>query len=226
MLKNKCYLQSIRKYEDRTQNNVINFLDNFSINNIIQLLCIIYDTENEDEICKIIDSYISEDKDLFSLYEEVKDIILGYKSSEVENNTSTENEEPSVIEDVSNYKFLSDFYMHLCMQLMSLGMSYSEFWSLTTKEMYQAYSAIREKELYDMNKSLYLIWLQSGYTGAAFAGKLPKQAPQIDINEVMNNNEDEIINTPLGEMTRGDWLLYQAMETKELNHNRQVSEVK
>lgn len=210
MLKNKCYLKDIREYEDRTQINVVTFLETFSVDNIIQMLSIIYNNEDIEFICNLIDEYIDDDHDYYDLYNEVRNILLGYDMNEQGNNTSENNEEASTFEDISSYKFLSDFYMHLCMQLMSLGMSYSEFWSLTTKEMYQAYSAIKQKMVIDYNRDMQNYHTLSLMIGGAVWGKGLKEAPHVDLDSVAGD-PNEYIDTEFGPMTREDYKLYKEL---------------
>jgi len=203
---NKCYLKDIKDFEERTNINVLSLFENFSMSNLILIFSIFYKDMQEKEICEIIDSLFSEGYTIEKIFIEIRDILLGYKVEDNEIDEEDNIEKPDItgsFEDIRQYKFLSDFYMHLCMQLMSLGMSYSEFWSLTTRDMYKAFDAIQQKMVFDYNRQMQLAHSQAAMIGGAVWGKLDKKAPQIDIEEL--HNPDEIIDTPLGEMTREDY---------------------
>ena len=203
---NKCYLKDIKDFEERTNINVLSLFESFSISNLILIFSIFYKDMQEQEICEIIDSLFSEGYTIEKIFIEIRDILLGYKVEDNEIDEEDNIEKPDItgsFEDIRQYKFLSDFYMHLCMQLMSLGMSYSEFWSLTTRDMYKAFDAIQQKMVFDYNRQMQLAHSQAAMIGGAVWGKLDKKAPQIDIEEL--HNPDEIIDTPLGRMTREDY---------------------
>lgn len=213
MLPNKCYLKDIRTWEEKHNRNVLTLFDENSIDNLVLILSIFYSDMPEEELYKMLDTLFESGYSIIKLFLELRDILLGYKVDSDDNRASEDNNEQSIagtFDDVKQYKYLSDYYMHLCMQLMSLGMSYSEFWSLTTKEMYQSFEAIQQKMVFDFNRQMQIAYNTACLNGAAFAGCLPKQAPQIDIEEL--HNPDEEIDTPLGRMTRQDYRDIKALE--------------
>ena len=137
------------------------------------------------------------------LYLELRNVLLGYTVNKCDIDEEEKEDNTGTFEDVKQYRFLSDFYMHLCMQLMSLGMSYSEFWSLTTYDMYKAFEAIQQKMVYDYNRHMQGYHMLAGLIGGGVWGKLPKEAPQINMEDL--HDPDEEIDTPLGRMTREDY---------------------
>jgi hypothetical protein len=100
------------------------------------------------------------------------------------------------------------------MQLMSLGVTYQEFWSFTTKEMYQVFYGIQQKMILDYNAKMQVAYNQAALIGGAVWGKLPNEAPHIHLTKSNDAyfEADEEIDTPMGRMTRGDYNLYKALE--------------
>lgn len=174
MLVNKCYLRDIRDFEESTNMNILDLFNCLSFNNLATLIRIFNKGVSEDDAYRMIDNYLEyEKKSPIDAFNEIKEALFGYK-------IDIEVEDDKCCEDVTKYNFLSDFYMHLCMQLMSLGISYSEFWSLTTKEMYQVFNAIQRKIINDFNREMQMAYISAGLTGGAIWGKLPNEVPKID----------------------------------------------
>lgn len=210
MLVAKCYLKDIREYEENTGKNLLRLFDNISIRNLVTLLKIFNKGIADGEIYLVIDSYLDQ-YGLVEAFEEVKTALLGYKEDEEEQKTQKEEQDiEGTADDVNSYQFLYDYYMHLGMQLMSLGITYTEFWSLTTKEMYQVYEAIQQKMILDFNRQMQIAHISAGLTGGAVWGKLPDKAPRI--NEEEFREEDTVINTKYGEMTLSDYRSLKALE--------------
>lgn len=200
MIINKCYLKDIRDYEDRTGTNILSLFENFSITNLIEIMCAMKPELDVDSCIAIIDNHFSNGGSIDELFIELRNVLVGY---EIVGDGTKENDENSNVENIENYKTLTDFYIHLSMQLMALGISYSEFWSLTTKEMYQVFGAIQQKSILEFNKQMQGYHILAGLIGGGVWGKLPKEAPYIDINDM--KDPEEIINTPYGEMSRADY---------------------
>lgn len=199
MVVNKCYIRDIRDYEERTNNNILRLFDNISVSNLVELL-MIFNKTSEQETYAFIDKYIeNENNSIVDAFCEIREALLGYKDDEEnEINSMLEDDDSSYFDDVSDYKLLSDYYMHLGMQLMSLGLTYSEFWSLSTSEMYQVYNSIEQKMINDFNRQMEIAHLEAGMFGSAVWGKLPKSPPRININEL---HCDKVIHTKYGDMT-------------------------
>lgn len=204
MLASKCYLKDIREWEEKHQINLLSLFEKVSINNLIGILQVFYKDATDEQFCEMLDNYfINEGHSIDEAFIELRNALLGYKETDKDVNNQEENDVTGSYEDVTQYKFLTDFYMHLGMQLMSMGVTYSEFWSLTTAEMYQVFNAIQQKSIMDFNKNMNEYHILAGLIGAGVWGKLPKDAPHINIEDLQD--PDEIINTPLGEMTRADY---------------------
>ena len=211
MLIRKCYLKDIKEYEEKHRVNILTLFNNISVKNMKELLSIIYRTDDEDLLYNVMDEYIDEGHGVFDLMTEIKNIILGYDENKIKNlDEEKQKEIKDTYEDVTSYEYLSDFYMHLCMQLMSLGISYSEFWSLTTKEMYQAFEAIQQKMVMDYNRHMQEYYNLAALISGGVGGNLPEEVPHINIEDIKDPNE--IIETEVGPMTREEYKIY-----KEIN---------
>lgn len=185
-------------------------LNTLNMRDICLLLSIIYKELSMEQVASIVDKELENGVSLLELSSKVTSIILGYDITEdIKKQIEKDNEEAEPIkdynslEDINNYKSLSEFHMHCCMELMSLGMAYSEFWSMTTKEMYQAYKAIQQKFVLDYNKQMEFAHTQAALIGGAVWGKLEKKAPHLNIEDLLD--PDEIIDTPHGKMSREDY---------------------
>jgi len=205
MLVNKCYLKDIKEYEESHDVNILTLFEKITFSNLIQILSVFYKNVPEDELYNIVDNYLMEGHSLEELIVEIRNNLLGYDVERAEQRIDEDetNAIAGSYDDIRSYRYLSDFYMHLCMQMLSLGMSYSEFWSLTTKEMYQAFDAIKQKMVLDYNRQMQGYHTLAGLIGGGVWGKLPKEAPQIDLEDL--RDPDEIIQTEFGEMTREDY---------------------
>lgn len=211
MLVNKCYLKDIRDFEDEQHINVLSLFEKLSVENLVLILSILYRNKETGELYEIIDKYIDEGHSLNDLFIELRNVVLGYDVEEAEKKERNidANEIAGTYEDITSYKTLTEFYTHLCMQLMSLGMSYSEFWSLTTREMYQTFEAIQQKMVMDYNREMQIWHNGAAMIGGAVWGKLPDKAPSIDIEEL--RNPDELIDTEEGQMTREEYRIYKKL---------------
>lgn len=202
----KCYLKDIKEFEETHNMNILRLFEHFSISNLILLFSVFYKNISDEDICNIIDDLFRQGYSVDKIFYDLRDILLGYKveDNEIEDEEQVEIEDKTgTYEDIRQYDKLSDFYMHLCMQMLSLGMSYSEFWSLTTADMYKAFEAIQQKMVYDYNRQMQGYHMLAGLIGGGVWGKLPKEAPHIDLESL--HDPDEEIDTPLGRMTREDY---------------------
>lgn len=104
---------------------------------------------------------------------EIKNCLIGVgPNDDVKDSTDTI--------DISNYKSLTDLYIYFCMQMLSVGLSYSEFWAMNTKEMYKVFDSLNIKMCNDTNRQLQNSYNLAALVGSAVWGKLPKQVPHVD----------------------------------------------
>ena len=195
MLVHNFYLKDIREYEDRTGRNILSFFNTLSFSNLIELIRLGNNNCSEKEASDILDTYLKyTDNTLVDAMITIKEKLLG-----VGDNSSDEVDDADKI-DITEYNSLTDLYTHFNMQLMSVGLSYSEFWSMNTKEMYSVFNSICIKIQNETNRELSNYHTLAAMVGGAVWGKLQKEAPSIKLNHNSNKEVDDevaIINAKL-----------------------------
>lgn len=173
MLVRRYYVSDIRKYEEENGKSIIDLFNRLSFDGLIDLIVLGNANCTVEMACEMLDNYLQDNK-IEDAYKEIRDCLLGVGEIEgtIENGI-----------DVTQYNNITDIYQKFCMDLMSMGLNYSEFWSLTTVEMYKLFKSIILKVVNEINRQLYVNHIQAGEIGAAFAGKLEKEAPRISYGE-------------------------------------------
>lgn len=197
MLVKRFYVDDIRKYEDENNKSIIdlfNVVDEFSFSHVADLIVLGNANYTIELACEILDDYLQDNK-IQDAYKEIKDCLLGI--ADIDDNI--EDDVKSGI-DIQQYRNMTEIYQKFCMNLMSMGLNYSEFWSLTTKEMYQLFESIMLKVVNDINRQLYVNHVQAGEIGAAFAGKLDNEPPRISYGEA--EEEQDIYIEGVGEVDK------------------------
>ena len=202
MLVRNFNLKDIKEYEDSTGANILNFFNDISFSNLIELVKLGNGKCDEDLACRIIEDYLSiPGNTLLSGILEIKEKLLGYGN----NNEIDENSEDTV--DITKYNSLTELYMHFNMQLMSVGLSYSEFWAMNTKEMYSVFNSICVKMQNVTNRELSNYHTLAAMIGGAVWGKLQKEPPKVNLTQhqeednslLIVNELSKIINNKKGE---------------------------
>ena len=202
MLVRNFNLKDIKEYEDSTGANILSFFDNISFSNLIELVKLGNGKCDDELAYEILDNYLKEDENtLLSGLLEIKEKLLGYG----DNNEIAENNEDTV--DISKYNSLTDLYTHFNMQLMSVGLSYSEFWSMNTKEMYSVFNSICVKMQNETNRELSNYHTLAAMIGGAVWGKLQKEPPKVNLTQheeednslLIVNELNKILNNKKGE---------------------------
>lgn len=202
MLVRNFNLKDIKEYEDSTGANILNFFNDISFSNLIELVKLGNGKCDDELAYEILDNYLKEDGNtLLSGLLEIKEKLLGYG----DNNEIDENNEDTV--DISKYNSLTELYMHFNMQLMSVGLSYSEFWSMNTKEMYNVFNSICVKMQNETNRELSNYHTLAAMIGGAVWGKLQKEPPKVNLTQhqeednslLIANELSKIINNKKGE---------------------------
>ena len=190
MLIRNFYLKDIRNYENNTGNNILEFFNTLNLNNIIELISIGNNNCTHKVAGDILDNYLEiEGNTLLSALLEIKEQLIG-----VGDNDSNEVDEKDKI-DITSYNSLTDLYTQFSMQLLSVGLSYSEFWSMTTKEMYMVFNSIAIKIQNETNSELNNYHTLAAMIGSAVWGKLQKEPPRIDIVKKVNEDNDSDVDT-------------------------------
>ena len=184
MLFKNFYLKDIKKYEDETGNNILSFFNDIKFSNIIDLIRLGNNNCSEEQASEILDEYLAQDNHtILSVMLEIKENLIGIGDS----NDNDVDDEDNI--DITNYSSLTELYNNFNMQLMSVGLSYSEFWAMNTKEMYKVFNSICIKIQNETNRELSNYHTLAAMIGGAVWGKLQKDAPNVNIAPV-NTNED------------------------------------
>ena len=184
MLVKNFYLKDIKKYEDETGNNILSFFNDIKFSNMIDLIRLGNNNCSEEQASKILEEYLAQDNHtILSVMLEIKENLIGIG----DNNDNDVDDEDKI--DITNYSSLTELYNNFNMQLMSVGLSYSEFWAMNTKEMYRVFNSICIKIQNETNRELSNYHTLAAMVGGAVWGKLQKDAPKVNMTPV-NTNKD------------------------------------
>ena len=184
MLFKNFYLKDIKKYEDETGNNILSFFNDIKFSNMIDLIRLGNNNCSEEQASEILDEYLAQDNHtILSVMLEIKENLIGIG----DNNDNDVDDEDKI--DITNYSSLTELYSNFNMQLMSVGLSYSEFWAMNTKEMYRVFNSICIKIQNETNRELSNYHTLAAMVGGAVWGKLQKDAPKVNMTPV-NTNKD------------------------------------
>lgn len=184
MLVKNFYLKDIKQYEDETGNNILSFFDDIKFSNMIDLIKLGNNNCSEEQACDILEKYLADDNNtIVSAMLDIKEALLGLGDN-------TDNDVPDEDKiDITNYNSLTELYNNFNMQLMSVGLGYSEFWAMNAKEMYKVFNSICIKIQNETNRELSNYHILAAMVGGAVWGKLQKDAPKVSMTPV-NNNKD------------------------------------
>ena len=177
-------LSDIKRYETDTGNNIISFFDDIKFSNILDLISLGNGNCGAEQASIILDEYLKTGKTYVDAVLEIKEALIGTGSND-ENDEIPENDKI----DITKYESLTDLYITFSMQLLSVGLSYQEFWSMTTKEMYKVFNSIAIKMQNETNRELNNYHTLAAMIGGAVWGKLQKEPPRVNI--VKDNSEVE-----------------------------------
>lgn len=180
-------LIDIKKYESETGNNILSFFKDIKLSNIVDLIRLGNGYCDEDRAYRILDYYLElEDNTLMSAILEIKEKLLGIGNEE----DNDVDEEDKI--DISKFESLTDLYIHFSMQLMSVGLSYSEFWDMNTKEMYKVFNSIAIKMQNETNRELSNYHVLAAMVGGAVWGKLQKEPPKVNYANINNDRDLDV----------------------------------
>ena len=187
----KFYLKDIKEYEDETGNSILKFFNDIKISSFIEFIKLGNNNCEDDIAYRILDDYLSiEGNTILTAILEIKEKLLGISQT-----SDDELVDNSDIIDITKFESLTDLYTHFSMQLMSVGLSYSEFWSMNTSEMYSVFNSICIKMQNETNRELSNYHTLAAMIGGAVWGKLQKDAPRVDFtkNNIEEDNSLEIV---------------------------------
>lgn len=195
-LVNRFYIKDIREYEQENNVNIIKYFEDvFDIYNLIELIKLGNKTGTLEAVNLLYDYLKEGENDLETAYVEIRDTLLG-KPVEQGNEGNLQAVE---------FNSLTDLFNELCKQAMSIGLTYSEFWSMDTKEMYQVVEGIQERKIDQYNEKMVYMHNLALMIGAAAWGKLDKNPPQLD------NPNKTIWLEEFGEVTMEEYRTLQAL---------------
>lgn len=184
MLVRNFYLKDIKKYEDETGNNILSFFNDIKFSNMIDLIRLGNNNCSEEQACDMLEKYLANDSNsIVSVMLEIKENLLGIG----DNSDNDVPDEDKV--DITSYNSLTDLYTQFNMELMSVGLSYSEFWAMNTKEMYRVFNSICIKIQNETNRELSNYHTLAAMVGGAVWGKLQKDAPKVNMTPI-NRDKD------------------------------------
>lgn len=198
MLVRNFYLRDIKNYEDETGNNILSFFNDIKFSNIIDLIILGNGNCSEEKASEILDNYLEkENSSLIEVMLKIKEKLLGVGDNDDIDETSDD------VLDITEFNSLTDLYTRFNMQLMSVGLSYTEFWSMNTKEMYSVFNSICVKIQNDTNRELSNMHTLAAMVGGAVWGKLSKEPPKVTLNTNKDIDDDvAIINAKLKSLAK------------------------
>lgn len=201
-------LLDIKNYEQETGNSILAFFNDIKISNILDLIKLGNGNCSEEKASQLLDNYLEHDGTLVDAMLEIKKILIG-----VGNNEDIDSEADII--DISDYDSLTDLYITFSMQLMSVGLGYSEFWSMTTKEMYKVFNSILIKMQNETNRELRNYHTLAAMVGGAVWGKLQKEPPKVDLNTRANKYND---------LDEEDAIMVAKLKSFVHNHNQRLKQ--
>lgn len=211
MLVKRFNLREIKEYEEDTGTSILDlFNDVLGDNSLIELIKLGNKNCDDRRASDILDLYLESGNNYSQAFLEIKECLLGKDIEEGEGGI-----------DAKDYSSLTDIYNDLCMQLMSIGVSYGEFWNMTTKDMYRVFDSIKVKIQSDMQRQLNLNHTLAAMVGGAVWGKLDKEPPKVDFKDT---KKEEVVDIEgLGEVdsqTLGNILALKSVTSKMKGGNK------
>ena len=191
MLAEKFYIKDIKEYEEKEGKSVIDTLKTLDLEGLVDLIEIGNLHKMEREQCyDYLDMYL-QDHDIIDAFNDIKMTLFG----------DTDDDEESTV-DITQYKNLTEAYNKMCFEIMTVGISYGEFWMFSTLEMYDAFNSCTIKVENDINNKLSIAYNQAALIASAVWGHLPKEIPHVDLVE----KPERIIHTEeYGDLTEDEF---------------------
>ena len=182
----RFYVRDIKKYEeDNDLNLLLHFNDMLKgmyirTPHLVDFVVLGNGMCSRERACDLLDNYLLDDThSIYDAVNEIKDKLLGYKDDGVEN------EDDLSINDYDNF---TDMLSEVSMELLKFGVGYSEFWSMTTADMYRMLARLNKNKEDQLNEQLQLAYNEALLTAAAVWGKAPSEAPKVSLTGDSKNN--------------------------------------
>lgn len=186
MLIRSFNLLDIKNYEYTTGNNILSYFNDIKFDNILDLISLGNNNCGDEAASEILDNYLKSGKSYVDAVLEIKEALIGKGA-----NDEDDIEEEDKI-DISKYDSLTDLYIYFSMQLLSVGLSYQEFWSMNTKEMYKVFNSIAIKMQNETNRELNNYHTLAAMIGGAVWGKLQKEPPRVQMVKDKNTDVEDM----------------------------------
>ena len=186
MLIRSFNLLDIKNYEYTTGNNILSYFSDIKFDNILDLISLGNNNCGKEAASIILDNYLKSGKSYVDAILEIKEALIGKGA----NDEDDVDEEDKV--DISEYESLTDLYIYFSMQLLSVGLSYQEFWSMNTKEMYKVFNSITIKMQNETNRELNNYHTLAAMIGGAVWGKLQKEPPRVQMIKDKNTDVEDM----------------------------------
>lgn len=174
-------LIDIKNYEINNRVSILDFFKEVKFENIIELIRLGNSNCSPTEAAELLDNYLKNGGSILDAILEIKEQLIGVGDNESEDTNKI---------DISEYKSLTDLYIYYSMQLLSVGLSYQEFWSMNTREMYKVFNSIMIKVENETNTNLQNYHTLAAMVGAAVWGKLQKEPPKIEHSKYKSSEND------------------------------------
>lgn len=196
----RVYTGDIRNFEDEYNTNILTwFNDTLDIKKLVDIM-IYFNHSNYDNQINRLKEYIEEGNTYVDAWLNIMDSFTGRKVDEQDTNSI----------EASKYDSLTELLYDMCKQMLQLGISYSEFWSMNTKEMYTVAEGLMDKQIDEFNKRQDERYIEAAMIGQAVWGKL-KKPKHIDKEEV----SETVYTNTYGEITRNEYNALVALGWKD-----------
>lgn len=165
-------IKDIKEYEFKTGKNILKMFEQMRFSDALDLISLGNGGCGIEKAADILDNYLKEHTYIEAIIE-IRNALIG-DSGETDGHDKM---------DITKFNSLTDLYIHFNMQLMSIGLDYNAFWSMTTKEMYKVFDSIKIKMQNDINRDLQNYHTLAAMVGTAVWGKLDKKAPQVNLTD-------------------------------------------
>lgn len=194
MLVQTYYVKDIKEYENENNKSVFDMFARPSVSDLVDLVILGNNKCSRENASDMLDTYL-ESHEESEAYDEIRSVLFG--------DSDSDNLDESDKMDVSMYKRLGDLFHYFCMNLMSQGLSYTEFWQMDTRDVYKIFEDINIKLEVELNKLLSMAHAQAAMTGSAVWGKLDKEPPKVDFSDEALHPEKIVYDEELGEIEVG-----------------------
>lgn len=172
-------LNDIKMYEINNNVSLLDMLNELTINNLVEFIKLGNNKCSDEDAYRLLDVATESGQGLVDIHAEIRDCLFG---------RAMEEDETGV--DISKFKSATDIFMDIGMNLTSVGMSFNEFWSMTTIEMHKMFKSIITRIKNDTDRELAIGHTMAAMIGQAVWGKLDKEPPKMNISQYDEEDED------------------------------------